>query len=99
MKALVISKTEIAFNNIVDKQPFIGVAVGTLFTAVIQSSSVTTSLMVPMASAGLLTLETIYFISLGANIGTTVTALMASLAGNKFGLTIALVHSFFNIIG
>lgn len=99
MKTLMMNRTEIAFNNVISKTPLIGIIVGTVFTAIVQSSSITTSIMVPMAGAGLVTLETVFPITLGANIGTTFTALLASLAGNRFGLTIALVHFLFNFLG
>ncbi|MBN1897683.1 MAG: Na/Pi symporter [Spirochaetes bacterium] len=99
MKEVALNKTEIAINNVIGKAPIIGILVGAVFTMIIQSSSITTSIMVPMAGAGLVTLATIFPITLGANIGTTFTAILASLAGNKLGLTIALVHLFFNTFG
>jgi sodium-dependent phosphate cotransporter len=69
-------------------------------TIAVQSSSITTSLLVPMCAAGVLTLRNAFPIMLGANIGTTVTALLASLAtDNENGLTIALVHTLFNVGG
>ena len=69
-------------------------------TIAVQSSSITTSLLVPMCAAGVLTLRNAFPIMLGANIGTTVTALLASLAtDNENGLTIALVHTLFNVAG
>ena len=68
-------------------------------TAVIQSSSVTTSLLVPLAGAGVVKLEKIFPVTLGANVGTTITALLASLAGDARGLSIALVHLLFNLAG
>ena len=82
---------------------FLAVLVGLLITAFVQSSSVTTSLIVPMAAAGILTLEQIFPYTLGANVGTTVTAMMAALAtvsvGNMGGLTIAFAHLLFNLFG
>jgi sodium-dependent phosphate cotransporter len=77
--------------------------VGTVATVMVQSSSITTSLLVPLAGAGLMTLRQIFPITVGANIGTTVTALLASLAVSgpnaTAGLTIALVHLLFNVTG
>jgi sodium-dependent phosphate cotransporter len=77
--------------------------VGMVVTVMVQSSSITTSLLVPLAGAGLLTLERAFPITLGANIGTTVTALLASLAVSGVhataGIQIALVHLFFNLVG
>ena len=73
---------------------------GALVTVLVQSSSTTTSLMIPFASTGLFKLRDIYPFTLGANIGTTVTALLASMAiGGPAGLLalqIALVHLLFN---
>jgi sodium-dependent phosphate cotransporter len=64
----------------------------------VQSSSITTSILVPLVAAGLLTARSAYPITLGANVGTTVTALIASLAVTQpAGLTIALVHTLFNV--
>ena len=61
--------------------PFAGLAVGVLATVLVQSSSTTTSLIIPMAGSGVMKLKQIFPFTLGANIGTTVTALIASLAG------------------
>jgi len=66
----------------------------------VQSSSITTSLVVPLAGAGILTLRQIFPMTLGANIGTTITALMASMVSNsEAALTVALAHLYFNIFG
>jgi sodium-dependent phosphate cotransporter len=77
--------------------------VGTIVTMMVQSSSITTSLLVPLAGAGLITLEQAFPITLGANIGTTITALLASLAVSgpnaTLGVEIALVHTLFNVCG
>ncbi len=76
--------------------------VGVVVTVMVQSSSVTTSLLIPFAAAGVLTLRQAFPLTLGANIGTTVTALAASLAvsGENVvaGATIAIVHLLFNVI-
>lgn len=98
MKSIVIRRTEVTFNNIIGRAPILGIIAGTVFTMIIQSSSITTSIMVPLAGAGIVTLSTVFPITLGANIGTTFTALLASLAGNQTGLTIALVHFLFNFL-
>jgi sodium-dependent phosphate cotransporter len=69
----------------------------------VQSSSITTSLLVPLAGAGVITIHHAFPITVGANIGTTVTSLLAVMAVSGenaiFGLTIALVHLMFNLIG
>jgi len=78
---------------------------GVLLTSIVQSSSVTTSLVVPLVGGGILTLGQIFPYTLGANIGTTITALMAAMAsmtassGGKMALAISLVHLFFNLTG
>ncbi|MFH0964117.1 MAG: Na/Pi symporter [Planctomycetota bacterium] len=78
---------------------------GFLITAVVQSSSVTTSLIVPLTGAGLLTLEQAYPFTLGANIGTTFTAVIGSLVAGTdpalhvAGITVALTHLLFNMTG
>jgi sodium-dependent phosphate cotransporter len=72
--------------------------VGVLVTIAVQSSSITTSILVPLVASGILLLRNAYPITLGANIGTTVTALLAALAtGVASGMTIALVHLLFNV--
>jgi sodium-dependent phosphate cotransporter len=74
--------------------------VGILTTASVQSSSVTTSLVVPLVGAGILKLKQIYPYTLGANIGTTVTALLAALGtGNPSAVACALGHLMFNLLG
>ncbi len=98
-KALAMGRAEVVIDRFMGRSGLAGMAVGAGITAVIQSSSVTTSLMVPLAGAGIVRLEKIFPVTLGANIGTTVTALLASLAGDARGLTIALVHLLFNISG
>ncbi len=75
-------------------------AFGILLTALVQSSSITTSFAVPMVGGGLLTLEQIFPFTLGANIGTTVTAGLAALAtAEPAAVTLAFVHLMFNVTG
>jgi sodium-dependent phosphate cotransporter len=103
LKSLVLEKIESFFSTYIFRTAGLSFLMGLLFTATVQSSSVTTSLIVPMAAAGVLTLEQIFPYTLGANIGTTVTALLASLAtisvGNLGGVTVAFAHLLFNIFG
>jgi len=98
-KALALGRAEVVIDRFLGKNGLTGMAVGAGVTAAVQSSSVTTSLLVPLAGAGIVKLEKVFPVTLGANIGTTVTALLASLAGDSRGLTIALVHLLFNIAG
>lgn len=99
MRSVVMSKIEQILNNFLNKSPFVGLAIGMIITAMVQSSSITTSLLIPLFGTGILTLEAAFPITLGANVGTTVTALLAALAGNMAGLTIAFVHLLFNMFG
>lgn len=99
MKVIVESNKGEIIENLLSKNGYIAIAFGTLLTIAVQSSSITTSLLVPMAGAGMLRLESILPVTVGANIGTTTTALLAALTGNVTGLAIALVHFMFNIGG
>lgn len=79
--------------------PFLGVVMGTIITAIIQSSSVTVSIVLLMAQQGLLELPICFYIILGCNIGACMSAMLASLSGKKDAKRAALIHLFFNIIG
>ena len=82
------------------KNPFRSFSAGLFLTAFVQSSSITTSLIVPLVGVGILTLEAIFPYVLGANIGTTITALLAStVVGTQAAISIAIAHLLFNIIG
>lgn len=73
---------------------------GLVFTAAVQSSSVATSLVVPMAGAGLLTLRQVFPYTLGANTGTTVTSVLAALVtGSVAAVQVAFAHTLFNVLG
>ena len=80
--------------------PLRSFGVGLILTGIVQSSSVTSSLVVPLAGVGILTLEKVFPYILGANIGTTITALMASLVtGSPAAVTVAFEHVLFNTFG
>ena len=79
--------------------PFLAILVGTVLTAVIQSSSVTVSIVLLMATQGLLQLPICLYIILGCNIGSCGSALIASLAGKKDAKRTAMIHFLFNVIG
>lgn len=81
------------------QSPFLAVLLGTFLTAVIQSSSVTVSIMVLLANQGMLSMEIGMFIILGCNIGACTSALLASLNGKKDAKRAAAIHLVFNIIG
>ena len=103
MRTAMHSRVEAIVSRGLHRSPIYAILVGMLVTALVQSSSITTSLLVPLAGAGLLSLAQAFPITIGANIGTTITALMAALAATganaQAGITIALVHLFFNLSG
>jgi sodium-dependent phosphate cotransporter len=100
IRSLVVDKLELIINRYLFKNDFLGMTWGMIMTFIVQSSSVTTSLIVPLAGAGIVKLRSIYPYTLGANIGTTGTALLAALAtGNPIAVTAAFAHLVFNIFG
>jgi sodium-dependent phosphate cotransporter len=100
LKSLMLKRVEILLDKYLGGTGFLALLIGFVVTALVQSSSVTTSTLVPVVAAGVITLEAAFPITLGANVGTTVTALLASLAADDVqGLTIALAHFLFNILG
>jgi len=101
MRLLVADRVEAAINRALGAgSGVVAILLGAIITISVQSSSITTSVLVPLAASGVLTLENIYPVTLGANVGTTVTALLAALAtGNPAAVTVAIVHTLFNISG
>ena len=103
LRAVMDGKARGIVDVAIGRGPFTGIASGTVVTMLVQSSSTTTSLVVPLAGAGVLTTRQVYPFTLGANIGTCVTALLAatSVSGEHefFALQIALVHLLYNVIG
>lgn len=81
------------------ENPLLGAMVGALFTAVVQSSSATTGILIVMASQGLIGLESAIAIALGANIGTCVTAGLAAIGKPREAVRAAVVHTLFNVAG
>ena len=79
--------------------PLLLILIGVIFTALIQSSSAATGVVITMVGAGILPLDLALFIILGANIGTCVTALLASVGANANSKRVALIHFTFNAIG
>lgn len=79
--------------------PYLAVLLGTVVTSIIQSSSVTVSIILLMANQGLLGLDIVLYIILGCNIGACASAMIASLSGKKDAKRAALIHLLFNIIG
>ncbi len=100
IRALVLDKLELVINKYLFRNDFMGLLFGVVLTFIVQSSSVTTSLIVPLAGAGVITLRQIFPYTLGANIGTTGTAILAALATqNPFAVTVAFSHLIFNVLG
>lgn len=100
LKVLVVSKAKTWFDRYLFKTDARAFVVGIVLTVMVQSSSITTSLIVPMAGAGILTLYQIYPYTLGSNIGTTVTAMLAALVTGSFdAVVIAFSHLLFNVSG
>ena len=98
MRVLVATRIERSLNAVLAKSGLIGMGVGVIVTIAVQSSSITTSVLIPLVASGILLVRNAYPITLGANLGTTVTALLAALAaGTISGLTIALTHTLFNL--
>jgi sodium-dependent phosphate cotransporter len=99
-RSLFSGKMEVSLHRYLFNHPFRSMSLGILFTALIQSSSVTTSLTIPLLGAGILTVEQIFPYVLGANVGTTVTAILASMVtGNLAAVAVAFSHLLFNIFG
>ena len=99
LRSLVLKKVEVFFDQYIFKTAMRAMGFGIILTIMVQSSSITTSLVVPLAGAGVLTLRKIFPFTLGANIGTTVTALLAAITGTVPALIAAISHLLFNIFG
>ncbi|UCG40583.1 MAG: Na/Pi symporter [Acidimicrobiia bacterium] len=100
MRLLVVERIERSLNEALARSGVVGMVVGALVTISVQSSSITTSILIPLCAAGVLALRNAYPITLGANVGTTITALIAAVgAGSVDALTIAITHTLFNLAG
>ena len=100
MRGAVLSRLESLFDRVLFRNDAASFSLGMICTAAVQSSSATTSLVVPLAGTGVLNLKQIFPYTLGANVGTTVTAILASFAtGSSAAVTVALAHLTFNIFG
>jgi len=99
LRSLVLNKVEVFFDQYFFRSAITAFSFGVILTILVQSSSITTSTIIPLAGAGVLTLRQIYPFTLGANIGTTVTALLASMTLNVTAMVAAFSHLFFNIFG
>lgn len=101
MRVLIATRMEASINAMLGSGGGItAILLGAILTMAVQSSSITTSIMIPLAAAGVVSLRNVYPVTLGANVGTTLSALLASLASARpEALTVALVHTTFNIAG
>lgn len=101
MKKLMVGRARDILKSAIGRGPMHGIASGSIVTILVQSSSTTTSLMVPLVGTGVLKVRDVYPFTLGANIGTCITALLAATAVtgeySVFALQIALVHLTFNV--
>ncbi len=99
-RGVILKRAERYINRYLFGAPLLTMLFGVVLTVLVQSSSITTSIVVPLIGAGILTLEQVFPFTLGANVGTTVTAMLASLAtGNIAAVTVAFAHLFFNLTG
>jgi len=100
MRHLLAGRIERAMNRALDSSGVVPILIGAVLTVAVQSSSITTSMLVPMCASGVLSLNHAFPIVLGANLGTTGTALIASAAQDGTdALSIAFVHLLFNLAG
>lgn len=103
LKGLMVGRAKKILHGAIGRGPVSGIASGAVVTVLVQSSSTTTSLMIPLVGSGVFKPRDIYPFTLGANIGTTITALLAATAlsgpGAIVGLQIALVHLMYNLLG
>ena len=99
LRSLVLANVQQFFDRYIFKNAIRSIFFVMILTIMVHSSSITTSTIVPLAGAGVLTLRQIYPFTLGANIGTTVTAILAALTLNMTALVAAFAHLFFNLYG
>ncbi|KAJ0405061.1 hypothetical protein P43SY_001205 [Pythium insidiosum] len=100
MARVFLGATKRVIAEALDCNGYLNILIGTALTFAVHSSTLVTSTLTPMAGLGVVTLEQVYPLVLGANLGTTATALLASLVtGKKDAVAIALVHFWFNFFG
>lgn len=97
-KAFVINSFQ-DINKLIFKNPYMAFIYGTFFTAAVQSSTVTTSLVVPLVANKKVSVKKSFPFIIGANIGTTITAAIAAIYKTEAAIALALVHFLFNFIG
>ncbi|MEQ9210207.1 MAG: Na/Pi symporter [Pseudomonadales bacterium] len=101
LKLLMVGKAKDILHRAVGRGPVAGISSGALMTVLVQSSSTTTSLIVPLAGTGVFSLRQVFPFTLGANIGTCITGLLAATAVSGvnavYALEIAIIHLTFNV--
>jgi sodium-dependent phosphate cotransporter len=98
LKVLMTGRAEATLHRTLFRSALAAGAAGLVVTVMVQSSSITTSLMVPLVGAGVVTLEQVFPFTVGANVGTTVTAMLAALStGSPAAVSVALSHLLFNV--
>lgn len=96
---ILIGRTKDQFEKVVFKNKFRAFSWGLVITSVAQSSSLTTSLIVPLVATGKVKIKKAFQFIMGANIGTTITALLAAIFQSEAAISLALVHLLFNLTG
>jgi solute carrier family 34 (sodium-dependent phosphate cotransporter) len=100
LKGLMAGRAERILHQTLFRSPVAAITAGLVMTVLVQSSSITTSVMVPLVAAGIVTLPQVFPFTVGANLGTTVTALIAALStGSLAAVTVACSHLLFNLSG
>jgi len=100
LQKMVMASSASAIRSATNVNPYLAMIVGMAVTVLVQSSSITTSVLTPLVGLDIIGLEQMFPLTLGANIGTTFTALLASMVSSKpEAVQIALCHLFFNIFG
>ena len=104
LRAVISGPVEKLVNDYLFAKPWRALLLGIIITALVQSSSISTSIVVPMVAGGIFTLRRVFPFLLGANIGTTITAMLAALSqlgmdNGVEGLNVATVHLLFNLTG
>ena len=100
LKAIMSARAERVLHGTLFRSPIAAIVAGVVMTVMVQSSSITTSVMIPLVAAGIVSLEQVFPFTVGANLGTTVTALIAALStGSMAAVTVAFSHLMFNLSG
>jgi sodium-dependent phosphate cotransporter len=100
LKSMILARVEKFFQRYIFRTPALSFALGIWLTVFVQSSSITTSMVVPLIGAGVITVSQVYPYYLGANIGTTITAFLASfVTGSHGAVAVAFAHLTFNVFG